>query len=132
VINASIASVASREVNFCKDVTYLVPIDGSNALTFNEALTFCKTFQGEMALPESLEDEQNWCKKYQSSLERRHFYLPIHDNDGENLWTWEGGGNGTNLPYTNWSPTEPNGGMMENCTVVRIAQKESTSNEVLM
>jgi hypothetical protein len=95
VVNASIVSVTSREVNFCKDVTYLVPIDGSNVLTLYKAVTFCKKFRGKMALPESLEDEQTWCKKYQSTLAVKHFYLPIHDNDGENLWTWEGG-NGTN------------------------------------
>ena len=129
--NGSLADMPTWEdkeyENFCQDETLLVPFDrySPDELPFEEAVTFCRALGGKMAMPGSLEEELDKWKKFFSQdgfdsdeIKRRSFYLPLTDNDQEEVYVDIFTGKAPT--YTNWGLTEPNGGTAENCAVIAI------------
>ncbi len=112
--------------SFCQDETLLVPFDEFSAdqLDYVRARTLCRALGGKMAMPSSLKDEQTRWTELFASYEPRHvlryrrFYLPITDN--ERPGRWKNDITQKESEYFNWGTLEPNGGIAENCTVLRM------------
>ncbi len=124
-------SKKTRE-SFCQDDLLLIPFDryGPDALAFDDAIGFCKALGGNMSMPKSRHEEKT--KYYDAFIidipdflvDRRFFWYPVTDRDGG---PWTNVLTGESPPYTNWGTKEPNGGIAENCTVIIMHKKASSS-----
>ncbi len=112
--------------SFCQDETLLVPFDeySPDQLDYFRAIKLCRALGGKMAMPTSLQDEQRrWTElfayyKPKYKIKYRQFLLPVTDNENPDQWMNE---LTFSYPdYSNWGTLEPNGGIAENCTVLRI------------
>ncbi len=121
--------------SFCQDETILVPFDqySPDQIDYYKAKTLCQAMGGHMAMPHSLQDEQTrWTQQLATYSPRyrvkmRSFFLPVTDNETPDAWINDLTGRETT--YTNWQALDPNGGMVENCTVIEIMNPESKTNE---
>ncbi len=113
--------------NFCEEPVYRIAFGESHRLPHNQAYNFCRRFQGELAIPDSLEEEEEWCREYQppEGYDSNKYHLPITDNVRNNVWLVDGTGNASHA-YENWHRLEPNGGNMENCSVLHIVKMNSS------
>ncbi len=123
-------SKKTRE-SFCQDDLLLIPFDryGPDALSFNDALSFCKALGGNMSMPKSLLEEQKYYDVLikeipETLLDRRYFWYPVTDHEGG---PWINSLTGKEPTYTNWNNREPNGGIAENCTVITMHASASLS-----
>lgn len=76
-----------------------------------------------MGYPQTQTEESQWQTEFPPQVMDngvRRFYLPIHDESGDNQWVNEV--TGEHPSYTNWDLAEPNGGHAENCSVLNIAE----------
>ncbi len=125
-------SKKTRE-GFCQDDLLLIPFDrhGPDALTFDDAITFCKALGGNMSMPKSPEEEKVRYDFFVNDIPEnlngwRHFWYPVTDSKGG---SWFNILTGEEPKYTNWDTREPNGGIAENCTVFLMNAKPSSSSK---
>ncbi len=132
LVDMPIWSKKTRE-SFCQDDLLLIPFDrfGPDALTFDNAIIFCKALGGNMSMPKSLQEENTRYNIFVKSIpetlnDRRYFWYPVTDRYGG---PWINVLTGKEPTYTNWNYREPNGGIAENCTILTMYAASSFSGD---
>jgi hypothetical protein len=87
-------------------------------LTWSKARDFCKTFGGDLASVRNAEEQDTITILNGQNNQRStgwgygYAYIGMNDINQEGVFVWS---DGSPTTYTNWYPSNPSGGVNENC-----------------